>query len=252
MGVLTVLACWVAGICPTEGDESRFSDHIELFMDLLKPLHLSQPTEIFNDYYPIIYREINTENLYVAYPEQIYGLLDKAVSESVDVLTLFTHPAVHREKALLIRKKTLHLIDHYYDLHAIFLLSCPSISEDTMIRMNFLVVGQGKLIIGYDKNTRIKHPDYPFATGRYDYQKFFMMDAGTDDQGNIGLFDIRGLSNSNDRFEPMKGPLNAAVKSLSLIFDSMGNKEILVKYKMFGIGRKVVEPIPIEYTGLDN
>ncbi len=37
--------------------------------------------------------------------------------------------------------------------------------------MKFLLFGQKKLIIGYDKNATIKHPDYSFATGYYNYKK---------------------------------------------------------------------------------
>ena len=78
------------------------------------------------------------------------------------------------------------------------------------------------------------------------------MDAGRDDQGNYSLFEIRGMSAPNGEFEPMIGPLNAAIKSLSLMSDSKGEKKILVKYQMFGIGKKQVDRIPIEYTGLKN
>jgi hypothetical protein len=65
--------------------------------------------------------------------------------------------------------------------------------------MKFLVIGQKKLIVGYNSNAKIKHPDYDFATGKYDYRELFTMDAGQDSKGNLGLFNIKGLSHPNGK-----------------------------------------------------
>lgn len=224
-----------------------FSTQIEFFVNHLKSLPVYKQLRIFNKYYPVVARELDMENLYSPGLQEINMLLNTAVSESVDVLTLFTHPAIQRSKTFVLDKKTLLQINRQYNLHALFMLSCPSTSEDAVIQMDFLAVGQGKLIIGYNKNSQIKHPDYPFATGRYDYQELFMMDAGTDDQGNYGLFGIRGMSNPKEEFKPMIGPLNASILSLSMMSGSGVEKKILVKYQLFGIGKKVVERIPIEF-----
>ena len=109
-----------------------------------------------------------------------------------------------------------------------------------------MVIGQGKLIVGYNSNSKIKHPDYNFATGRYDYRELFTMDARKDSKGNLGLFNIKGLSNPNAKLQWMKGPLNVDIQSLTITSDSEGRKKILIQYDLFGIKHKIIDPIPIE------
>jgi len=240
------IICCVIQICPASAIESTFSTQAEVLIDRLEPLPITGSRRIFDKYYAIISKELDMGNLYVTQLQEIKVLLDKAVFESIDVLTLFTHPGLQQKKVLVIEKDILRYIDRHYDLHALFMLSCSSISNGGIVQMDFLIVGQGKLIVGYNKNAQIKHPDYAFVTGVYGYQKIFIMSAGTDEQGNPGLFGIQGVSGINEEFKPMSGPLNSAIQSLSIICDSSGDKRILVQYQLFGRGRKVVKRIPIE------
>jgi hypothetical protein len=112
--------------------------------------------------------------------------------------------------------------------------------------MKFLVIGQGKFIVGYDRNAKIKHPDYGFATGYYDYRELFIMDAGKDSQGNPGLFNIQALSEPDGIRQWMKGPLNVDVRSLTMIAADGGRRKIFIQYDLFGIKQKIIDPIPIE------
>jgi hypothetical protein len=233
-------------------DGSKFSIQVESFMENLEPVSISEALNVFAEYYPVVLRELDAKSLYSAPFHDVKSLLDTAVSESVDVLTLFTHPTVHQGKTIVITKKTLSQIDRRYNLHALFLLSGPSSDRDDMVQMDFLVVGQGKLIVRYDKNMQIKHPDYAFVTGQYEYQELFIMDAGIDKKGNPGLFKIRGLSGANEVFRPLKGPLNSSILALSLKPGIGGEKKVLVQYQLLGAGTKVVERIPIEARREEN
>ncbi len=112
--------------------------------------------------------------------------------------------------------------------------------------MNFLVTGQGKLIVSYDNNLTITHPDYSIATGKYDYLEFFVMDAKRDDNGNPGLFNIRGISGPLDNFKSMRGPLNAVIKSLCLMSGTGAEKKTIVNYEFLGANKTIVPCIPIE------
>ena len=112
--------------------------------------------------------------------------------------------------------------------------------------MKFLVIGQGKLIVGYSRNAKIKHPDYDFATGNYDYQELFTMDAGNDSRGNPCLLNIKGRTSTNGKPQWIKGPLNVNIQSLILTAGPEGRKKILIQYEMFGTKHKLIDPIPIE------
>jgi hypothetical protein len=194
------------------------------------------------------------ERLYFTTYQELIDLLDLAVEESIDVLTLFTLPVLQQKanKAIVLDKDILIKLNKHYNLHGLFLISKQSEDDDSKVQMIFLVTGQGKLIIGYDRNAVIKHPDYFFATGRYNYQKLFVMDAKTDDKGNYGIFNIKGLASPNGKYNWMKGPLNVNIRSLSLVPSSGNKKNILVQYDLLGSRDKIISRIPIERRHKEN
>jgi hypothetical protein len=72
------------------------------------------------------------------------------------------------------------------------------------------------------------------------------MDAKKDSKGNPGLFNIKGVSNPNEKPQWMKGPLNVDIHSLIITSDPGGQRQILIQYDLFGIKHKLLNPIPIE------
>ena len=228
--------------------EQTFLKQSDFFYDQLIKLPESRSRNIFKDYESVIARELDMERLFFTTYQELVNLLDLAVKESVDVLTLFTLPVLQQKinNAIVLDKEILIQLNKHYNLHGLFLISKHSADDDSNVQMNFLVTGQGKLIIGYDKNTIIKHPDYYFATGRYDYQELFVMDAKTDDDGNYGIFNIKGLSSPTANFHWMKGPLNVNIRSLSLTPEFENKRNILVQYDLLGTHNKIITRIPIE------
>lgn len=225
-----------------------FSKQVMSFFNHLVKLSEPRSDQIFKKYRPVVAKELDMENLYVTTYQELKNLLDSAANESIDVLTLFTLPVLQekKNKAIVLDRDMLSRLNIHYNLHGIFLISTPSAEDDSAVQMSFLITGQGKLIVGYDRNTIIWHPEYSFATGKYKYQELFLMDAKTDDKGNYGLFNIKGLSNPSDGFQQMRGPLNSKIRSLSLLPDFGNEKKILVYYEFIGTGKKIVARIPIE------
>jgi hypothetical protein len=229
-------------------NELTFLNQVDIFFDNL--VKLSEPglKKIFMDYSPVIAKELDITNLYTTSYPTLETLLEYAVLESIDALSLFTHPRLQQKnnKAIVLNKAVLLKLSRQFNLHGLFLITTKSADDDTQIQMDFLVAGQGKFIVGYDKNTTIIHPDYHFATGRYDYYRFFLMDIGTDGNGERGMFDIKGLTTPSGSFKNMMGPLNATIKSLSLISREGDEKKILIRYEMFGTQEKIIPRMVIE------
>ena len=234
--------------------EQTFSKQADIFYDHLIKLPELKSKNIFEEYEVAVAKELDMERLYFTTYQELIDLLDLAVKESIDVLTLFTLPVLQQKtnKAIVLDKEILTQLNNHYNLHGLFLISKHSAADDSRVQMNFLVTGQGKLIIGYDKNTVIEHPDYFFATGRYDYQELFVMDAETDDNGNYGIFNIKGMANPTANYNWMKGPLNVNIRSLSLYPGSKNKKNILVQYDLLGSRNKIVTRIPIEKLTEEN
>jgi len=234
--------------------EQTFLKQADIFYDHLIKFPVSKSKNIFKEYESAVAKEVDMERLYSTTYQELIDLLDLAVKESIDVLTLFTLPVLQQKanKAIVLDEEILIQLNKHYNLHGLFLISKYSADDDSKVQMNFLVTGQGKLIIGYDKNAVIKHPDYFFATGRYDYQKLFVMDAKTDNNGNSGIFNIKGLASPTGNYNWMKGPLNVNIKSLSLFPDPKNKKNILVQYDLLGSRNKIVTRIPIEKLQKEN
>ena len=228
--------------------DHTFSKQVDHFLHCLIKATKDECSRIFGKYNTIISRELDFQKLYFVSYEAVADLLDQAVNESIDSLTLFTLPRLQNQKnfAIIFNEKLLERVQKKYDFHALFNIAVPSLEDNSVVKMKFLAIGQGKLIVGYSRNAKIKHPDYNFATGKYDYRELFTMDAQKDSEGNLGLFNIKGLSRPNGKPQWMKGPLNVDIQSLILRSDPKGQKKILIQYDLFGIKEKLIDPISIE------
>jgi len=233
--------------------DQSFSKQIDHFLHCLVKCTKEECIQIFGKYNTIISQELDFKKLYFVSYEEVEDLLGQAVNESIDSLTLFTLPALQNQKnfAIVFNEGLLEQVQKKFDFHALFNISVPSLEDGSAVKMKFLVIGQGKLIIGYNKNAKIKHPDYNFVTGGYDYRELFIMDARTDSEGNLGLFNIKGLSRPNEKPQWMKGPLNVDIQSLIISRDPEGRKKILIQYNLFGIKQKLIDPVSIEKLKID-
>ena len=229
-------------------ESQSFSTQIANIRQRLIKTTKKEWVKIFGEYTPIVANNVEFKRLYRVSWEKVDALLDKAVADSIDSLTLFTLPILQNQKsfAIVFNERILEQIKKNYDFHALFNLSAVSIEDDAIVRMKFLVIGQGKLIVGYNRNAKIRHSDYDFVTGKYDYKELFTMDSRKDSEGNPGLFNIKGISNPNENPQWMKGPINVDIQTMVLITSPNGRKQALIHYDLFGIKHKIVDLIPIE------
>lgn len=228
--------------------DQSFSKQIDYFLRHLKKVSKDEFVRIFGKYNTIISRELDYDKLFFISYEEVEDLLDKAANESIDSLTLFTLPLLQDQRsfAIVFNEELLEEVHRNYNFHALFNISAQSLEDGSVVKMKFLVIGQRKLIVGYNRNAKIKHPDYDFATGKYDYKELFTMDTRKDSNGALGLYNIKGLSHPNEKPQWMKGPLNVDIQSLIITSDPKGQKKILIQYDLFGIKHKLIDPIPIE------
>jgi hypothetical protein len=233
--------------------DQSFAKQIDHLLSGLISATRDECGRIFGKYSTIISQEVDFDRLYFVPYEEVDDLLDQAVNESIDSLTLFTLPRLQNQKsfAIVFNQDLLEQVRRNYNFHALFNISAQSVEDGSIVKMKFLVIGQGKLIVGYNSNAKIKHQDYDFATGRYDYRELFTMDAGQDADGNACLFNIKGLSSPNGQPQWMKGPLNVDIQSLTMSSDQKGREKILIQYDLWGAKHKLIDPIPIEKLNLE-
>jgi hypothetical protein len=228
--------------------DPALSKHLDHFVNAIIKAPKNECLTIFGRYGRRIAKELNFDKLYFVDYDEVKNLLDQAAKESIDSLTLFTHPLLQDPEgfAIVFSSGLLKQINTNFNFHGLFNISAPSIDDGSAVEMQFLVVGQGRFIVGYDRNAKIKHPDYDFVTGHYDYNELFIMEAKKDLQGNSGLFNIKGISNPNEKPKWMKGPLNVDIHSLTITSDKGDRQQIHIQYDLFGVKHKILKPIPIE------
>jgi len=229
-------------------EEQSFAKQIDYFLNNLLKASKEECLEIFGPYGEVISKELNIDNLYFVSYQEVERLLDQAVRQSIDSLTLFTHPRLQDQKrfAIVFSEGLLQQIDRNFNFHGLFNISAPSIDGGPAIKMKFIVMGQGKFIVGYNRNAKIKHPDYAFATGNYKYNELFIMEAKKDLEGNTGLLNIKGVSSPKSKPEWMKGPVNVDIQSMVMTIDPGNRRQILIQYYLFGRKHKLIDPIPIQ------
>jgi len=228
--------------------DQPLSKHLNHFLTVIKKAPKDECFKTFGRYGKLIAKELNFDRLYFVSYDEVKKLLDQAAKESIDSLTLFAHPILQDPEgfAIVFNAGLLQQINKNFNFHGIFNISVPAIDDGATLKMQFLVIGQGKFIVGYNRNAIIKHPDYGFVTGHYDYNEMFIMEAKKDSHGNSGLFDIKGVSNPNEKPKWMKGPLNVDIHSMIITSDNGGQQQIRIQYDLFGIKHKILKPIPIE------
>ena len=230
-----------------------FSKQINHFLDHLTKASEDEISLNFGKYRTKISHELNCQKLYFTSYHAVEDLLETAVAESIDSLTLFTLPPLQEQQgaAIIFNQELLRQVNKNFNFHGLFNISVPSVEDGSAVKMKFLVIGQGKFIVGYDRNAKIKHSDYGFATGNYDYKELFIMDAKTDSKGNPGLVNIKTLSKPDGKRQWMKGPLNVDIHSMTLTPLAGGQSQILIQYDLFGLKQKFIDPIPIEKRQLN-
>ena len=224
------------------------SEQLNHFLTVIKKAPKDECLKVFGRYGKLIEKELNFDRLYFVSHDEVKKILDQAAKESIDSLTLFTHPLLQdpEDIAIVLDSGLLQQINKNFNFHGLFNISTPSIDDGSAVTMQFLVIGQGKFIVGYNRNAKIKHPDYDFVTGHYDYNELFIMEAKKDLQGNSGLFDIKGVSNPDGKPKWMKGPLNVDIHSFIITSDNGDGRQIHIQYDLFGVKHKILQPIPIE------
>ena len=228
--------------------KESFSNQIYHFLDHRIKASKQECMQIFGKYAAVITPELDIEKLYFVSYNEVEALLNQAAKESIDSLTLFTLPLLQDQEgfAIVFNEELLQQINNNFNFHALFNIEVSSAEDGYPVRMRFFVIGQGKLIVSYDRNVKIKHPDYNFATGKYDYKELFIMDAHKDSKGNPGLFNIKALSKPDGKLKWMKGPFNVDIRSLIITSETGSKGRILIQYNFLGIKHKMIAPIPIE------
>lgn len=178
--------------------------------------------------------------------KNIEAALDKAIKLNWAALEFFTEPNFTTGKPCLVfmNEEMLQAVNKKYNLHTLWMINAPY--EGKTLRMKYLLMGRGKMIIGYHEPKEILVEDYGIFTGLYDYERYTSMDI-INSAGKRGVFNIRTRKTALEKTTPFIGPAGSEILSLEIAPDN--NNEILIKCRETWIvpAEQRVDRIRFEY-----
>lgn len=182
------------------------------------------------DYWTVLQHRtgLQLERIRVATFTDIDSLLARAIQGGLGTLELFSQKelADPSAPALLLEGSTLRRIDAKYDLSGAWMISARTQAPDHRpMNMDYMIVGQGKLIIGYPYESSVE----VIEEGRpmeYRYEPYIEADI-VNSGSRHGLFEIKTLNDPAADFLTFQGPMGATIKSFQL----EGNA-VLVNYSL--------------------
>ncbi len=222
----------------------------DAFANLCRGLPLaprSQVREVVGNYADAIESAegVSLDHLRVPEFSDVEPVIGKAISLHWGALEFFTDPSFANVDGcmLLFDRALLQHIDGEFNLHGLWMIN-PG-AEAHGLHMQYLLLGNGKMIIGYNGRLQLKVPDYNIKTGRYNYEPFTAMKI-VNHQGRRGLDDIHVRTSPASAPTPFIGPLNSEIRTMELRRRD-GETQIVVSYKKWFLSDKeIIASIPIE------
>jgi hypothetical protein len=146
--------------------------------------------------------------------DRIDPVLKRAADDGMGILDLFTMAELANPSApgLVLDAQTLRSIDEKYDLWSVWQLSTkPLIKDKPLLTMDYMIVGQGKLIIGYPFAAPVEVLDEGKAF-EVTYEPLIRADI-INTPGSRGLHAIATLHNDAKELQPFRGPMSTSIKS---------------------------------------
>lgn len=172
--------------------------------------------------------DLDLKRVRVARFEDIDPVLDRASQAGLGTLDLFTQKelADPASAALLLDGPTLRRIGQKYDLSSLWMISARTLLPDhRTLSMDYMIVGQGKLIIGYPYESKVEviNDGKPYE---YRYEPYLEARV-VNGPGKQGLFNIRVLTSPAGEFQSFQGPMGASINALQV-----DNDTVVVNYTL--------------------
>ena len=170
----------------------------------------------------------------------IQPFLAQAARQKWGSLQFFTQSPFAEKSACLVMldRRSLAEIDRVFELHSLLKPKATvSTGENEELRMEFLLIGHGKLIVGYPKDAWVTLPEYAIQAHYKSYTSMRVDEQKT----QRGLFEMRTLSKPDaefDSFLEARAPFIGITWPIQIHSLAMGADGPLVGYRLFGIEKQ--------------
>ena len=149
--------------------------------------------------------------------QHIDPVLEHAVGSKMGVLELFTTGELSdaRAPALFLDQTLLERIDAKYDLFSVWMLSGKSKgAKPGSLKMRYMIVGQGILIVGYPHAATVEIIDDGKSL-EYQYEPVISAKI-VNTPGTRGLFSVKTLASPKEEFGDFKGPMGVSIRAYEI------------------------------------
>jgi hypothetical protein len=161
-------------------------------------------------------------DLYVASATAIECVVGRALSRNQTIAELFTDALFLKGGRLsfIIDPAGLATIDDEFDFHTIFPIA-TRLRDGNAARMTFLLVGQGTIVVGYDRAGTYSHRDAEYRVfgwfDGYDLDHYVRMNVGRSASGARTITGLATASGPGSNLGPFLGPGDFQVSELSVV-----------------------------------
>jgi len=207
--------------CPVRAGDLWKEKSLDLICRNLRAVDTNTLHSTFGEYLDVLSlrEKLNVPSIKSVTIDEIRPILQSAVRLRVGPLELFTDEEFTSSGPciLLFDKETLAAIDRDYELHALWRVRALLKGRGKeFLEMQYLLLGQGKLIAAYPRTADVSVADYAMGSDAYQYRPYLAADIVNDGETR-GLLNLRTLETATDmEFSRFRGPFNAAITSLIL------------------------------------
>jgi len=213
---LIALLCSLNMLPPVEAEELWGNQGFEGFANSQPVMNREGLDWVLGkDWTEVVFRAgLDPNRVHKADFDHIDPVLERAAGSKLGILDLFTTGELANTKspALLLDQHLLEQIDAKYDLFSVWMLSAqPKGAKSGAMRMRYMIVGQGILILGYPHAAPIEIIDEGKSM-EYEYEPLISAKI-VNAPGTRGLFSVKTLASPNEEFGDFKGPMGASIRA---------------------------------------
>jgi hypothetical protein len=182
----------------------------------------AQVTADLGNYQPrVIADGVDLNRVYVANGDAVECVLARAAAHRQNVARLFTEGIFLAKQrfSILIEAHSLADAAREFDFHSPFPITTP-LRDGGTAHMTFMLVGQGKLVLGYDRPGTYTHPDPEYSINGlngYDLSRYIQMDILGDGASQRSLSNVRVADSPGEPLREFLGPGDFALDRLTLV-----------------------------------
>jgi hypothetical protein len=161
------------------------------------------------------------DDVYLTDAQSLECVLAKAAARHTTIAEVFTDDLFLRggNVSFLLEPQGLSQVAREFDFHTVFPVT-TKLRDGGTATMRFLLVGQGKVVIGYDKAGTYTHPDREYSVwgfNGYDLSPYIRMDVTSDAHGHRTITNLGVAGGPEQQLRSFEGPGNFTIRQLSLM-----------------------------------